>query len=482
MKKNKGFSLVELLSVLVILAILLLLVSRLVVKNIDESKKEISESEEKAIVNAAEKWSVNNSDLFDDTEASKIQIGLDIIFILDASKTMNEEMAGIGKRMDGLITATNEALNIFHENANNRVGFVVFGGTFDGSYTHITTASIRLKEDLKSITSVTPMKALTYDKKTSSSGKITTNSNGDFAFSVDGKAIQVTNLESGTYTMIGLQQAAQMFANTSVEKGTRIPVYILVTDGEPTTGSTLDESNPFQMKNANIGNGRTLCLNTSEWNTKEKSSKGYCSNFIINNFSSADKYGADKATIKNSEMVYNVMRVAYLAKQKAAETYGSTAYFYTIGIGNLAPYANYMLSPSTDINTLGVSVSTEPKGNTNQNLRYYLEHKNVNEYKYNQIDEAFLNVANFDDLRDSLQRVATRVTEAAKVTEVCVSIDDLYKGGYLSTKDIKLPSGSATSQYVLMSYNEATKQYSFNLAKTDEQKKSCENYYAGLKK
>ncbi len=481
MKRRRGFTLVELLCVLVILAILILLIGRLVVKNVQDAKTEITDTQEKAILNAAEKWSVNNSDLFDDTDGQKIMVGLDIIFILDASKTMNENMTGIGKRMDGLITATNEALEIFNENEDNRVGFVVFGGTFDASYNHITTASIRLKRDLKPVQTVEKMKALTYDKKTSSTGKITINSNGDFAFSVDGTTIQVTSLESGTYTMIGVQQAALMFASAGVEKGTRIPVYILVTDGEPTTGSTLDESNPFQMKNANIGNGRTLCLNRDDWIKREKSSSGYCSNFIIKNFSSADRYGAEQATLKNSELVYNVMRVAYLAKQKAGETYGSTSYFYTIGIGSLPPYANYMLSPSTDINTLGASTSTEPKSNTDQNLRYYLEHKAVKEYRYNKTDEAFLNVADFDELRESLTKIATTVKDAAKVTEVCVSVEELYNGGYLTTKDIDLPSDAATSQYVLMSFNEATNQYGFTLAKSNEQKKSCENYYANRK-
>ena len=470
MKKNKGFSLVELLSVLVILAILLLLVSRLVVKNIDESKKEISESEEKAIVNAAEKWSVNNSDLFDDTEASKIQIGLDIVFVLDASNSMNGAMTGIGSRIDGLIAATNQTLDIFKENPDNRVAFVVFGGAYNASFTAITTDSIRVKTELTPIGNVNKLVA----RDTNHDGKADLYKNSAglsncFTFTVGGKTIEVTANNGATYTMAGVQTAATLMTKNTVEKGKRIPVYILITDGEPTAGRTLDEANPFKLGNVNIGNGRSACVSYSSWVDKS------CKGFIVN-------YTKDSASIKNSEMVYNVMRVAYLAKQKASEVYGAEAHFYTIGIGSLAPYANFMLSPSTDINTLGTTSSTEPKSDINRNLRYYLEHKSVKDYKYNQTDEAFLNVADFDELRDSLQRIATRATEAAKVTEVCVSIDDLYNGGYLSTKDIKLPSGSATSEYVLMSYNEATKQYSFNLAKTEEQKKSCEKYYSGLKK
>ena len=265
--------------------------------------------------------------------------------------------------------------------------------------------------------------------------------------------------------MAGVQAAATLMTKNTVEKGKRIPVYILITDGEPTAGRTLDEADPFTIGNVNIGNGRTVCVSYSTW--KDSS----CNNFIL-------RYSRSSATIKNSEMVYNVMRVAYLAKQKTSEVYGAEAHFYTIGIGSLHPYANFMLSPSRDINTLGAAASTEPKSDIDRDLRYYLEHQSVKDYKYNQTDEAFLNVADFDELKDSLQKIATRATESAKVTEVCVSVEELYSGGYLSTKDIDLPSGEAATQYVLMSFNEATNQYGFTLAKTAEQKKSCENYYA----
>ena len=223
MKKKKGFTLVELLSVLVILAILLLLVSRLVVKNIDESKKEISESEEKAIVNAAEKWSVNNSDLFDDTEASKIQIGLDIVFVLDASNSMNGAMTGIGSRIDGLIAATNQTLDIFKENPDNRVAFVVFGGAYNASFNAITTDSIRVKTELTPIGNVN--KLVARDNNHDGKADLYKNSAGlsnCFTFTVGGKTIEVTANNGATYTMAGVQTAATLMTKNTVEKGKRI--------------------------------------------------------------------------------------------------------------------------------------------------------------------------------------------------------------------------------------------------------------------
>ncbi len=82
-RSNLGFTLIELLCVLVILALLVTLVGRSFVKIINDAETELSESQEKSILNAAEKWATENSGEFDDIEGSSLQIGADIVFVLD---------------------------------------------------------------------------------------------------------------------------------------------------------------------------------------------------------------------------------------------------------------------------------------------------------------------------------------------------------------------------------------------------------------
>jgi hypothetical protein len=66
------------------------------------------------------------------------------------------------------------------------------------------------------------------------------------------------------------------------------------------------------------------------------------------------------------------------------------------------------------------------------------------------------------------------------MVNICISVQELYDGGYLTTKDIKLSNDEAIKQYVLVSYNDTIKQYGFAFVKEDWQKTACNEYLEGL--
>ena len=80
-------------------------------------------------------------------------------------------------------------------------------------------------------------------------------------------------------------------------------------------------------------------------------------------------------------------------------------------------------------------------------------------------------------LRELFLQISDEVVKATKITQVCVTIDELKDGGYLS-KDAKINEELAKSTYVLMSENAATNQYGFSIAKTEEQKQQCRDLIA----
>ena len=65
--KNKGFTLIELLAVIVILSLLAIISFTVIFKLIDNSREDIYNSNIKTILNAAEKWSAQNSKLIGKT-------------------------------------------------------------------------------------------------------------------------------------------------------------------------------------------------------------------------------------------------------------------------------------------------------------------------------------------------------------------------------------------------------------------------------
>lgn len=394
MKKNrKGFTLVELLGVLVILALLVLLISRPIINMMNKTKTEISSTQEKSILNAAEKWSVDNSDKFDDIEGTVSQIGLDVVFILDVTGSMTTNITGSSTpRYRALVEAVNSAMDIMQSDLNKM-----------SIYTYSTTGSQFLA--LASYTS-SDGKFL----QAGSSNITTTNTlrkNGAPLSSSPSIAIS-----GNTNIQLGLVNGSKLLTTVPhSDTVNRIPVVVFLTDGEAnqSTASLCTLSG-------------TVCGTTS---TNMTNTTG---------FSSAHFHLA--------------LLAGYEYKQKIASNYSdsSEVFFYTIGLGVTAADSKKLLDPAS---------------NTKTN-------------NYNYVTKSFIDGnMTAEDLKDIFSGIATEVVEATKVTQVCVTVEELYNGGYLEKKDINLASGEAASTYVLMSYNETINQYGFALAKTTAQIDAC---------
>ena len=134
-KNKKGFTLVELLAVLVILALLALLAGSAIMGSINKAEEQVTKAQEKSILNAAEKWSIDNSEKFDDIEGNTIQVGLDVVFVLDMSGSMTKTdiVSSTGSsisRNQAMVEATNSAMNeLMTLNNNTRMGITLYGSS-----------------------------------------------------------------------------------------------------------------------------------------------------------------------------------------------------------------------------------------------------------------------------------------------------------------------------------------------------------------
>lgn len=230
MSNNKAFTLIELLAVLVILGLLAIIISSLVNNTIDRAKLVITNAQEDSILNAAEKWSVDNSDKFDDIKGNKIQIALDVLFVLDVSGSMgyreNRVLSSNGKsisRYEAMIEATNEALKILiPSNDENRVALVAYGSNTN---TWLPLGNYYSSGD----------DFITWTRY-SSTGDDWGTVNFPTLYKKNGSKVTSTYrlIDSGTNTQKGIVDGAKILLNTSSsEASQRIPVVILLTDGLP---------------------------------------------------------------------------------------------------------------------------------------------------------------------------------------------------------------------------------------------------------
>lgn len=538
MNRKKGFTLIEVMCVLVLLALLALLVGRRVVGSLNQAKKDISENQEKSILNAAEKWAINNSEKFDEDDSKLVEVGLDVVFLVDASGGMRVDpmptgSKNISKSM-ALLTATKELVGILKEaNPKNRVGFVGFGGTGNS-----TSFGRDINIDTVPLMSVDTM-------------KITANtevSNGltrGLSFDVSGEKSGEVSFYKGTNTIQGIYYAAQMLINSSKEE-TRIPVIIMLTDGEPSVGKTgqMDILNFNHLDGTDWGpGGTTWCLGGSTWNLPKTYkinaadnesywAQSFCSS-TLNNKVTRELKGKSVAYInqQSAGMIWNTIAKAAAAKKEISIAYNnSEVFFYTIGIGLKSDLGKFVVDPSSDnldsmsstsatrcekITKIGGVCSSDNNynNNTNKDYKYYdhLWHVEIEEELYNLItsrnnpDSKYYSIYSkysYPDIEDYnyptmafadenmneeellyifKNEISKQIIDATKVSNVCVTLQELLEQGYLTNKVAK-EFDNLEEEYVLIRANEATHQYSYNYATTQSQRETCQAYFNSTKK
>lgn len=448
-KNEKGFSLVELLAVLVILALLAILAGGTVMNIIKKAEDGVTEAQEKAILNAAEKWSVDNSDKFDDVEGTSIQVGLDIVFVVDVSGSMNyklecedgdrdceeyysAESEYAKSRYYAAVDAINGALDVLGQNPKSRIAFVFYStGAGDGSYGYVTA--------LNSAGSI---------------GKLQANfgrSNG--SINIGGATVAVSG---GTYTQGGFVKGANILVNAN-NKNNQIPVLIMLTDGEPTYGYGHDISGSSGGRPG--GGGSSSTINTTP---------AYAENPTTYN----NKNLGSGSAFSNS-LGWHLVNNASMARDEIKNAYGVEPFIYTIALGLEEDYNQFVLDPSKEKYDNMKNGSTAGKSLYNAlNSKMYVDGSYQTKYDY--VTESFYGKMDASDLNRYFRNIANQVTEATVVTQVCVSVQELFDSGYLSKTDVKLSGGlNANEEYVIMSFNEATNQYVYSFAREDEQKAIC---------
>ncbi len=560
MERRKGFTLVELLCVLVILSILILLVGRLAVKNVNDTKKEVSEAREKAILNAAEKWSVNNSNAFDDIDES-ISAEADVVFLIDISGSMGSVNGTPAKKTQFVsgstvpIIQTVEAINsavetVLETSPNSRIGLVVYG----------TTAAILLPLDHYSITdtpflqvsyndnqggyekqgvhfllTVTAQNADTHQVLSYYADNAGSTNNQTHGISGTGnRAIQGTGgktegdgTKSSPYRVghitnpqAGLAVAMEQLIGAKdvtwqSKSGTthyRIPTLIHLTDGQATDIAYI--SDPL------VAGGKDWEKELSNWyHVNWKYDLAY--NSIVT--TGKNQYNASQLNAESSvpAIVFQTLMTASYYKSAVENHYHDTELLsYSIYANDNTPYellsgsikatVGGILNPTVLLKAnptdeegdsiyqtaikgayelvkkweSGEKITQEISSTNYVTIKLNANQSQISGNSYgvtvndvikniNYIPEGNFYTSGFADLSKVFNTIVTEVADSTKITEVCVSIEDLYKEGYLKRKDADFSTDEEV-KYVIIGYNEAVNQYAFSLAKTDKQKKTCQ--------
>ncbi len=546
-KRDVGFTLVELLAVLVILALLILLAGSSVIKLInglekDDDSNELYKSRRKTVENAAEQWSLDNLDKFDDIEGSTIKVGLDVVFIMDASGGMRLSMPGsshIGKTL-AMLKSADIVLQSLQDNDLNRVGFVFFGGT--------ATTSICGRDENVDVIPLTSAQNVKFEYNTVNQSGVETVLNLKVmkdkvelkpTNGVTNEKVSPISLGKGTNTIMGIQFATELFLDSRKSEESRIPVVILLTDGEPSVGKTgqMDILNFNELTGLDWGaGGTTWCLGGSTWNVAKEKAKtldnqstnytyGFCPKAGTKVTNELKGLSSSKITENSAVMYWNTVARAAAAKQEISRAYkGSKVFFYTFGIGLTSDLGRFVLAPNKDnLDNMSSTSSTrcnkiKKSGGTHCSGNYYdyydhLWHIEIEEQLYNLIisrndptspyystyskysypsikdynypTEAYTdNNMTLEFLQQKFSHISDVINKATKVTTVCVTLDKLLREGYLNSnapKSLKIDKTDMKNHYVIVSMNEATNQYAYtyldnNSAEDSPAIETCKTY------
>ena len=176
----------------------------------------------------------------------QVPVPLDVVFVLDISSSMLEKDGDKVTRVQDMVEATNEAIKDLMANPNNRVSVVLFNSDV---YQLTDTDAI------KHYSANNNGDYITYNtvNETYVGGRITF---------VNGKTVDVStsayregSLKCGTYTQGGIKTATNIFSKAGDSTGTRKPVMILLTDGDPTHYDTKTSYNQYGTKYPTVGEG-----------------------------------------------------------------------------------------------------------------------------------------------------------------------------------------------------------------------------------
>lgn len=402
-KNNKGFTLIELLAVLVILAILSLLALSSINGSVKKSKQVKEETSRKQVIDAAEKWSVENSKTFDDKKSETVQVGLDVVFIVDVSGSMKTN-----NRYVSAATAIEGALETLRTNSLNEIAFVFYSGARNSGNNAYGNNAV----------------SYTYGfTKVSDVGTVSSRTNGSSAYINKGSS-QIP-IDGGTYTQAAVQKTYELF-NTKSNKSGRIPVIILLTDGLPTWGKSYTDNKDFSL------------IGTSNLGT-----------------------GAEETSTTMAKIGWYHILTSKLTRDSIKNMYNLDVepFFYTIGVDVTSKYGEFILNPSPS----NLSIINKTSGN--EKYLYDIINSKSN-YEY--VTKSFSGQMSADDLKTYFKNIALEVTEASKVSEVCVPIERLKSEGYLDYKFDLNEFKGGDYPYVLIAYNEATNQYTYSMG-TNEQ-------------
>lgn len=321
---------------------------------------------------------------FSSTTTTITNVAYDVVFVVDVSNSMAYTIstggnnAGYpdnaqGSRMAATVTALNAAAEtLLAEGSQNRIGVVPFSGSVSSS-------------------SVIPLD--TYSKGSNSEffTHRTTNRQGQsrsngFTFNPLNRNV---GLSGSTNPEEGILQASTMLQSASLDTNVkRIPIIILLTDGEPTTSST-----------SYTGNSATSESATSISDSEANYYWTVC----------AAAYAKDQVA-----SVYN---------QKQSRT-DITAMFYTIGLGiNETGNAAAMLNPA-NATTASAALAEDFQNNPAANMGFS---------SYNYADGSYVNVVDSEELERIFRDLSESLASDPEIVDVGESTGNRNKMTFFET-------------------------------------------------